>query len=168
MTRIKIEAEADDIDSLCNTLYSELRRYDALKRFVEYSIERMEPDLVKSIEKVVRKKIESSRRGSAEPWDSDSIRKYLRKLNPDAKRILELVKQRGRITKTEISKKTGFQPMKITGVIAGMNNMANKMGKAPPVLREEVRLESGRDIEYWLEESFLTSLNATGGDKSVL
>jgi len=43
---------------------------------------------------------------------------------------------------------TGFQPMKIAGVIAGMNNMARKqMKKRSVILRDYVRSGGKWDIE---------------------
>jgi hypothetical protein len=156
-SKITVNIEADDVNSLCTKLYSELQRYNALRHFVEYSIGLMDEDSLRSIERRIK---ERRRELGAwlSTWDESSAERFLRKLNPHAKRILELIRQRGRITKSELMRATGFNPMEVAGRIAGMNNMAKKMGKRPVVLREMVRLDGEWDVEYRLEESFSRSM----------
>jgi hypothetical protein len=155
--KIKIEVESEDVDSLCSRLYTELQRYGVLKQFIKYSIGFMDADSLKDVERTILRRREEFEMW-LRAWDKESVRKYLKNLSPDAKKVLNAIVERGKVTKTELIKVTGFQPMKVAGVIAGMNNMAKKMGYRPVILRESIRLESGRDIEYRVEDSFLENM----------
>jgi len=48
--------------------------------------------------------------------------------------------------------------MEIAGKITRINNRAKKMEKKPVILREEVRSDNERDVEYRLKESFSKSM----------
>jgi hypothetical protein len=154
VSKIKISIEAEDISSLCSKLYLELQRYNAVRSFIDHTIEYMDIDALKDIERKVSKRISYIKELQTVAWDEKSAERYLKKLSQDAKKILEIIKQSERITKSELMKKSGFQPMKIAGLMAGMNNMAVKMGKRPVILREYIRSEGRWDIEYRLEHSF--------------
>jgi hypothetical protein len=157
--KISINIEGGSIEDLCSKLYSELQRYNALRPFIEYSIRYMDESSLRDIGRRIHERRKELKGISLYSWDESSVEEYLRKLNPDAKKILYLIKQRGKITKSELMRATGFQPMKIAGVIAGMNNMAIKtMRRKPVIIRTDVRVEGRWEIEYSIEESFLKNM----------
>ena len=160
ISKIKIDIEADSVDSLCSKLHSELQRYNALGQFIKHIIRYMDEGSLKEIEREIRGRRREHERWLSS-WDEDSVGKYLRKLSRDAVEILKLIKQHGRITKSMLMEKTGFKEMKIAGVIAGMNNMAKKMGRRPAILRENIRSGDEWDVEYRIEDSFLELLKKT-------
>jgi hypothetical protein len=153
-SKMNINIEFGNIDELFSKLHSELQRYDALRKFIEYSIRFMDKDSLKEIEKKVQERKKEFERWLSS-WDESSVEEYWRKLSSDEKMILESIKKHGKITKSELMKITRFEPMEIAGKIAGMNNRAKKMGKKPVILREDIRLEGKWDVEYKIEESFL-------------
>jgi hypothetical protein len=103
-SKIKIDIEADNVDSLCSRLHLELQRYNALRQFIEYSIRYMDAGSLKEIEKEIKERRREHERWLSS-WDEDSVGKYLRKLGRDAVEILKLIKQHGRITKSILMEK---------------------------------------------------------------
>jgi hypothetical protein len=74
-SKIKIDIEADDINSLCSKLYSELQRYNAFRSFVDYSIEEcIDIDALKDIAKKVSKRISYIKALQTAPWREISSR----------------------------------------------------------------------------------------------
>lgn|GEM_PF-4073999 len=151
----KLEIEFDTIDSLCTRLYTSLQQYGALERFINYSIGFLEMETLKRIEKVIQKRMRELEEIWLSTWDDEAFDTYARKLSQDAKKLLDEVVKCARITKTELMRATGFTPMKVAGVLAGMNNMAKKMGRKPVITRHRIRVGDKWDEEYTVEESFL-------------
>ncbi|MEM1891741.1 MAG: hypothetical protein QW105_02445 [Nitrososphaerota archaeon] len=151
----KLEIEFNNIDSLCAQLYTSLQQYGALERFINYSIGFLEIETLKRIEKAIQKRIRELEEIWLSAWDDKAFDAYMSKLSQDAKKLLNEVVRRTRITKTELMELTGFAPMKVAGVLAGMNNMAKKMGRKPVITRRHVRVGHKWDEEYTVEESFL-------------
>jgi hypothetical protein len=114
----------------------------------------MEMDILKALRKDIDKRLREIEQYRLNRWDKDSANAYLRKLRDDAKMLIEVLKDRRRIAKSELMEVMGWRPMKVAGVIAGMNTMAKKMGRRPVILRQYIRRGDEWDIEYRLEESF--------------
>jgi hypothetical protein len=154
----KLEIEFDSVDSLCSQLHQKLQRYGALNQFVRYSIRFMDMDALKVLSKGIKKRLREIEQYRLNRWDRDSANTYLRKQRDDAKLLIDVLKDRRRIAKSELMEVMGWRPMKVAGVIAGMNNMAKKMSRRPVILREGIRRGDEWDIEYRLDESFLNAI----------
>jgi arsenate reductase-like glutaredoxin family protein len=158
ISKPKIEISFDNIRDLCIKLYQELQRYGATRQFVNYSIDLMDEDSLKDLRKTLQKRLEDLKRITLGLWDESSVEIYMKKLSPDALQVLNIIKSYNGITKKVLMEKTGFTQMKIAGLLAGMNNMARRMGKRPVVLRTSVRVNGKWDIEYRIDESFLNAM----------
>jgi hypothetical protein len=155
--RGKLEIEFDSIDSLCRQLYTELQRYGALERFIRYVIGYMDEDFLKRLRRDVERRMDELEEIYLRSWDADAIASYIGRLSPDAKKALEAIINLGLTTKEELMKATGFGPMKVAGVLAGMSNMAKKMGFKEPIVGTYVRVDGGWARRYRVEESFLNA-----------
>jgi len=152
----KMEVTYRDVDELIRKIREELEKLGATMRFLNYSIGFLdERELKEVIDSCYKRRRELL--SFLKDWSEQEFLSFLKRLSPDAKRLLKaIVEMDGKATNGTLKSKLGWDSMKITGILAGITNMARKSGHRSPFKRESVRTSNGKwDYLYTIDPKVL-------------
>jgi len=114
---------------------------------------------LKRIRDVVDERIEELRKGKE--WTDNAILELWKRLSEDQRRLIRfLAKNGGEALKSEVMKEFDWKEMKVTGVIAGINNRARNMGFKDVIEGEYVQINGDWDRKYKLDRSWLNFIKS--------
>jgi formyltetrahydrofolate hydrolase len=123
-----------------------------LDRLIEKVKESEDLALLKRIRDVADRRIRELRTKKAKDWTKDVFEEMWEELSEDGKKFIKiLVSKRGVAFKSEVEQEAGWKEMKITGIVAGINNRSRNLGYKDMVRREDVRRDGEWDTKYTLD-----------------